>query len=425
MIKNIIKIILVVIILAGLGIGVYWFFDRQQGGTGSILTNNNISVGDFFPFGQGNDNTNTPVVQNPINQDPVEETQTDRPSPRIWRISQNPQSGAIAFNNNGSAVARFVDKATGNVFESALFFLGFSRVSNTTIPKVYEALWQQDGGMVVLRYLNETNDVIRSTYGMFSTTTSVIDNGEGEEVTELLELQGKPLPDNIRDLAINPSNGQMAYLVESRNNSAIYVTDKNVTSTAKIFESPIKDFEIDWVDNETLSLLTKPNATTEGFLYFLDIESGLQSRVLGNKLALIATVNPEATKVVYSENKSGNVTSGIFDIETGQSVSLPIVAIPEKCVWSETNPYLYCATPTSNPGSGFPDNWYKGQVSFSDSIWRIDTSNLSTELLVDPTFVATEGLDIINPALDPNENFLIFTNKKDSQLWGFRVNEAS
>jgi hypothetical protein len=66
----------------------------------------------------------------------------------------------------------------------------------------------------------------------------------------------------------------------------------------------------------------------------------------------------------------------------------------------------------------YPDDWYRGEVSFSDQIWKINLNDGSTNMLIDPILIPDgEDIDATNLALDANEDYLFFINKKDSFLW--------
>ena len=66
----------------------------------------------------------------------------------------------------------------------------------------------------------------------------------------------------------------------------------------------------------------------------------------------------------------------------------------------------------------YPDIWYQGEVSFSDQFWKIDIQTGNATLLLDPlTVPGGEEIDGIKLALDKDEDYLFFVNKKDSFLW--------
>ena len=67
--------------------------------------------------------------------------------------------------------------------------------------------------------------------------------------------------------------------------------------------------------------------------------------------------------------------------------------------------------------TGYPDIWYQGQVSFADNLWKTNATDGTTTLISDPANEKGEEIDGIKLALDENENYLFFVNKKDSYLW--------
>lgn len=428
--KKIFQIILIIVILAALGLGIYWLFDRSQGGDGLSFNPSNISIGDFFPFGNSGP-TDTGVTPGTGTPTPGDQNtpagtgdQTPVPPPRLWQISTNPASGAVVFNASNTPIVRFVDKATGNIFESSLEILGTKRISNTTIPKVYEAIWQPSGKGVFIRYLDDNNETIKTTLGVIASTTTVVSTeGQNGGLETIHELTTSFLPNNITDIATNRNTGALAFVVRGQTSAQIFVANTSGANPKLVYESGIKDQNISWADNTTLSLAGKPSAGATNQLYFLKTDTLGLSRILGNKPGLIALSNPTGTKVFYSESTNNSFVSKILDPKTGVETKTPFNTLPDKCVWSTKTSYLYCATPRSITAGQYPDAWYQGKVTFTDDIWRLDTSSGAAEFLIDPSSLIQNGLDATNLALDPNENYLVFTNKKDAHLWGLRISK--
>jgi hypothetical protein len=433
MLKKIFKFLIVLIILLALGLGIYWLLDRGQGGNGNIISNTDFNIGDFFPFGTGGGNTtsNTPGTNDPRPEIPEPSTTP----PRMWQISLEPQSGAIASTSADTTFVRFVDKATGNIFESSLFVTGLKRLTNTTIPKVYEAHWQPKADAVVLRYLDERTNVVKTAIGRLtpmnasgassaSTGTSTSETGASVDGAELLELRASFLPDNIGSVAVHPRTGALAYAVRSDTGSKIFVT--GAATPTQIFESAIKDFAVAWAGN-TVALQTKPSASAGGFLYYVKTTTAPVERVLGGQIGLNTLPSPDGTKVFYSisTGTGGSFGSGIYTVATGASLDLSISSFREKCVWTKDSVYLFCASSDPIPSGTYPDHWYQGKVSFNDSFWRISASTGATELVIDPNSVTDQDIDATNLMLDPNEDYLIFTNKIDSSLWSLRIQRGS
>jgi hypothetical protein len=103
------------------------------------------------------------------------------------------------------------------------------------------------------------------------------------------------------------------------------------------------------------------------------------------------------------------------DIEKTKT-EFSLKTLPEKCIWSEVDVNkIYCAVPKNLPTANYPDDWYKGLVSFDDNLWQIDTLTGETTLLLNQF-----GFDIINIFKTKNEDFLFFQNKKDGTLWSLK-----
>lgn len=435
MIKKIFKIITVLIILLAIGFVTYWFFDRQQGGDGLPKNDGSFSFSNFFPFGNSNDGAPATTTTIGVSGTNGQNYAIPTAPPRLWQISNEPQSGAVVFNASNTPLVRFVDKATGNIFESSLHLLGLRRISNTTIPKVYEALWQSNGDALVLRYLGDDNETIKSVYGKLASSTPL--SGENANESEspaeksLRELRTVFLPENITSISVNPSTGVFAYVAEYPNKSAVFITDSFAGKLRQIFESEIRDFSVRLVNNTTSGLTSKPSAVADGQFYFLKTDSGRLERVMGGQRGLTAVANSAGTKIFYSESKNNSFASGLFNPKTGEKTSTPFTSLPDKCVWSNKNFYLYCAVPKSIPSGKYPDYWYQGRVSFDDTLWRIDAATGATEFLIDPAAIVSASadnrmeIDAINLILDPNEEYLVFTNKKDSMLWGLKIEKGS
>jgi hypothetical protein len=77
---------------------------------------------------------------------------------------------------------------------------------------------------------------------------------------------------------------------------------------------------------------------------------------------------------------------------------------------------VVCGVPSYFPEANYPDDWYKGVISFNDEIWIYDVNNFAKEK-VNISQRDKVALDIINPQLSEDDNFLLFQNKKDLSLW--------
>lgn len=408
-------IILVIII------GVFSFLYLTGGKTtttGGIVT----TVRDFFPFGHGsvatpNKNTGTNNKTNPNGSAVIDDT--PKVPPRLRQIYALPVSGAEIFTSASSTFVSFLEKSTGNVYEAQTNTDKVTRISNTTIPKVTEAVFVKKD-MVLLRYLKDDSDLIETVYGTLSTTTA----STTTEARMLAELTSTYLTPNIKELVLSDKKDKLFYLTQTDSGAKGILSNPNGTKGVSLFESPLREWTVQWPKADTISLTTKASAQVPGYMYFLNTTSGKQKRILGGFLGLTTLTNTNASKILYSFNdNTGKMYLQTYKISSDTSApTLSTPTLTEKCVWGKKNiDTAYCAIPKNLNRGAYPDDWYKGVVSFEDNIWKIDTSTGTTELVLNIFDVSGKDIDAINLSLDANEKFLLFTNKKDFSLWSYAL----
>jgi hypothetical protein len=65
----------------------------------------------------------------------------------------------------------------------------------------------------------------------------------------------------------------------------------------------------------------------------------------------------------------------------------------------------------------YPDDWYKGTVSFVDKIWQVSATTGEVHLISSIVDTSDRIIDAFNLGLDEKDRFLIFMNKNDLSLW--------
>ncbi|MCR4279591.1 MAG: hypothetical protein NUV78_02520, partial [Candidatus Zambryskibacteria bacterium] len=151
--------------------------------------------------------------------------------------------------------------------------------------------------------------------------------------------------------------------------------------------------------------------------------NGALARILGPLNGLVVTPNNSGNRILYSHSGSEN-TILLAQNERGEIISeLTPATIASKCVWSTNNTNLViCGVPTNLIGQ-LPDSWYAGSTHFIDNIWLFNTSTQIANVLVEPKTTFNLDLDITEPTLSPNEDYLLFINKTDLSLWALRLPE--
>lgn len=405
--KSLIIIISVVLflLLAGL-IGYYLII---QNGSGAPNGPSNV-FRNFFPFGGQNATTTNPAGENPL--------ATTTPSLTNYRqklrmLSSEPVAGAGILDVKAGTLVRHIEKATGHIFETELFSPNQIRISNTTVPMVYDAVWGDKNNSLVARYLEDDNQTV-DTYGI-----SIKEVATSTESA----ISATKFPANLSDIS---SFGSKVFSLEQKTtSSAGYLSNFDGSKRVTIWVSPVKELLSQFVNSKIVALTTKPDENTAGFLFFVDTGNGSVTETLGNIPGLSTLVNDLGTQVLLLSEGSGPQMF-IYDIKTKTYKNLTPATFPEKCVWSKKDrTIVYCAVPQETIGVNSLTSWYRGFVSFTDSIWKYDTKNNISNVIENLYADSNEQIDVIKPLLSENEQYLVFINKIDDSLWSLDLNQAT
>ena len=304
---------------------------------------------------------------------------------------------------------KYVEKATGNIYQTFADKIYEQKFTNTIIPTVYDAYFGDDGNSVVMRYLKEESNTIET----FAGTSPIEILGADTSISN--EIKGTFLPENITDISVSPNNSSIFYLFDDEENAYGITAIPSGNKKNQIFSSPFIEWLSEWPNDRMITLTTKPSYGAPGFMYSIDPNVKKLNKILGDINGLTTLTSPSGKLILYNDN---NLSLRVYNTDTEESISIGVKTMPEKCVWSNDSTTLYCSVPKYISGSNYPDVWYQGEVSFSDNIWRINTENGSATDIADPTsFSGGQDIDGIKLSLDKNENYLFLLNKKDSYLW--------
>lgn len=333
--------------------------------------------------------------------------------PRLRQLWADPTAGATFFPGTGTTTSvRLVDRATGHIYESPIDALGNSKISNTTIPQVHEALWASNGTELVYRYL-KNDTVIESFYGILATTSS----------STALSLEGYFLPEGIRD--IYASGNKILYLNPTLQTGSLIQANIDGTSKRAIMNSEARDWSLSYTNPKTAFLETRPSGEIKGFGYALDLATGATTKIHGDTLGLTGTINPAGDRAFMSAQQRATIVSAAHNLKTKTTNALSVRTLSDKCAWSNTrSEIIYCAIPVSIPSGVYPDDWYKGRISFSDMLLSINLATGETSTILDPGFDASQNMDMMKIVVARDDSYLTFINKKDMSLWLYRLTEA-
>lgn len=387
---------------------IWFYFNNNTSQPAPIVYDVNSDV--YDPF--GTKNLSAPIVA-------TTSLSTDNSSQgnfistnRLQKISEEPVSGfSLNEDKEKKLNIHYILRSNGNIYEKYEDLAEAKRLSNTTVPKVYESFWLPGGEKLIIRYLREKTENIQTFSVKINPATTTTNEFEGG-------IDGNFLPENITALAVNPLGDKIFYLTFNLNGSSGFISKPDGLNKKLLFESPLIEWNVSWPKEEIITMATRPSAIASGYLYFLNSQDGTFSKILGNIRGLTTKTNSQATEVLYSDSSRNSPRLYILNIKKKESKLLPWNTLPEKCAWSNLEPKIvYCAVPKTIEAGAYPDIWYQGLTNFNDDIWSVNTETGATNLVYDIQKETQNNIDAISLQVDKKDNSLFFINKTDLSLW--------
>ncbi|MBI2065751.1 MAG: hypothetical protein HYT68_01640 [Candidatus Zambryskibacteria bacterium] len=377
-------------------------------------------VRNVLPFGSGGDSNVPPLLPGNIENTLGEPSSFDKysePTSKLFRISSAPVAGAVIFTRNGQPVVRYVDRATGHIYDVSLPTGASStplekiKITNTTLPKIYQAYFRPDGNAVLIRSLADDSDLVEN----FSLTLTA---PQSTSTGALHNVSSTALRGDIDSVATGPSNTLFYTLKDT---FSVMSSAFNGASARIIFSSTFNDWRLASAGNN-LVIQTKASASAPGYVYTLNTSGGALTKIIGPLNGLVATPNASGNRMLYSYVEGGRTKLFSRNLANNTSSEILPATLAEKCVWSvKKTETLFCGAPIDSLRAGEPDNWYKGITHLSDRIWLFDTNIDIAQILAEPKQTLDIDLDVSEPKLSPDENYLVFINKSDLSLWALRL----
>ncbi len=407
--RKIIISLIIVLLVTIIALAGWYFFSRNPNTPVAEI------VLDILPFGSGGGDTTRPTTDNsqPTTEGEGQGTSDEfgKPSANLFRISQEPVAGMVVINKNASTtIVRYVDRATGHIYDADLATLAKTKVSNQTLPKVYEAYFKLDGNAVLLRFLKDDTDTVEN----FSLTLTPPQSAS----STLYTVSSTALRGDISTVAVGSGNTLFYAL---RDTSSVVSSTFNGTGAKTLLTSPFTNWNLVATGNN-LIMYTKASANVLGYAYTLNTTNGALAKILGPLNGLVVTPNTSGNRVLYSytDNNGAKLFAKNLINKTFSEISPATLA--EKCVWSAKNASnVFCGAPVTDLETREPDSWYRGLTHFSDRIWLFETDTNVTQILVEPKQTLDIDIDVMEPKLSPNEDYLIFINKRDLSLWALKL----
>lgn len=243
-----------------------------------------------------------------------------------------------------------------------------------------------------------------------------------EKLDTQYEIFGTFLPEGIISLNMHPIENKLFFLERTLLGVTGTIQDLMSQERSTIFTSPFSEWLSYWNTDRNITLATKPSFNIPGYSYDLNTENGEYRKSLKERNGLMVLPSPDNTKLLVFDTQQDRPSMALYDRELNRLLPLSIQTFIDKCVWSTTSDYLFCGVPDSfGYGEEYPDTWYQGLETYSDSLWRINAVTLEEEMLSDIVSDYSLSIDIEKISIDRRNTFLFFIDKNSEFLWSYRI----
>ncbi len=415
--KKTLILVAVFIILLLIGFGIYFFTSKKTTptpgdgtfpGPGQPIT---VTPGE----GEGDEGANIPFTPG-----------SGAALPRLYELHKVPVAG-VGFIESGkdashTTSARYIERGLGHIYETPLSTLIESRISNETHSRLSEALWGNGGKSVVIRSFDEAAGVIKTRIlNLGSSVASFAQGTSTAQTGDFIQAEEVYLPDYIPFLATAEDGADKIFYLENGISSSVGSTANFRGARAGIFNSSFTEWLPQFPNQNLVTLTTRPSANIPGHFFFLDTKTIALTKIFGGINGLTTLTSRDGKSVLFAETKDGPPELSVYSVTKKEILPLFMQTLPEKCAWGvKESAIVYCAVPQVIQTAQYPDQWYQGLVSFSDSLWKINTVTSVSEKIYD-----LPSLDVINPAISSDDIYFLFMNKVTSTPWAYRMSEES
>lgn len=345
----------------------------------------------------------TQIVPQPV---PVATSTVNLERPKLRQLTTKPVIGfqEVTKATSSAAALYYVEMGTGHIFSIDLQSGEEVRISGTTVPKANHADIATNGSLVAISSPTNSKN-LNLVLGTLGTSTPTDMTLTGFEKT-------------VTDFTI-ASSGELLFTETNLGTTLGTAYNVKTAKETTIFSLPYKDARIIWGEagNDSHFAYPKASYALEGFLY--EAKNNTLSRLPVDGFGL--TVNANNSIVLFSRSENQVTKSYLYDLTEQTTSPLAAVVVPEKCLLTGSDLEFVCPFEARELSYEFPDDWYKGTLSFKDSLWLLSAQNMSGQLLVDTFSESNRELDIIDLAVSSKGGVLYFINKNDNTLWMYEI----
>jgi hypothetical protein len=394
--RRTIIIVGIVILLAILGIGLYFLFfaPKPAATTGASGTTGSLpATGNQTGNSSGNSGSNTNGLGN-------------NGAPTIGKNFGVAASGSVLdYFVSPSGVVTIIN-ADGTISQVANGQL--SVLSQLAIQNISSASFSYDGAKALINFGSPT-----------SPQASVFD---------VASKAWTALPVGMQSPAWSPSDYRIAYATNNANAAETFLTiDVSKAKPAPIAAITLhaQDLAVAWPAKNELAFYTKPSAYSAGTILTFNMQNKAVTPIASEIYGLMAEWNTTAQNsgsapaaLIFSSGQSGIGGSLELVNNAGAMIeNLTFATLPSKCSFAAatSTPYLFCGVPNNQDQfsiAHLPDDYDQMALFTTDNLYRINLSTGAVDTILNGT---SDNIDASDVKFFNNAFF--FVNRYDQKLY--------
>jgi hypothetical protein len=351
-------------------------------------------------------------------------------SSQLWEVDSSPVAGMGFVVTGAGEYLYYAERGNGYIFSADPYQETSVRLTDTLMPKIYQALFANDGSVIersidtngnVTTFLGEVSSSSAATSSAQETNVQAAETAEAANAGVPDVLAGAYMQTGIQQIAIDPVSKALFYLVPDPKGGVDGITQQwDGAKQAQIFSSAVGSWLPYFLSDGSMVILESPADGIPGYAYAVSAKGAL-TPLVRNVDGL--TILPKASSPFLIYGSSSGVALSLYGATTSTPELLSLATVADKCVWLPgQSEVAYCAVPNGTVPQDFLDNWYKGTVDTSDDWWEIDLSTGQAQRFYSPS-ADNRSLDVEDPTIDPTGNYIAFINGSDQSLWILRVTQ--
>ena len=379
--NRIIKIGVIVLIIAGVGIGGYFLWQWLGTRISENLPQGNIPGTEVVNTGEGETTGTNATEIETTTQEPqaVAQKLSILINSPVFEYWLNPKESSVYFTNLDGQIIKINSDNTRKL------------VNSQTLPNLNNILTSADGTAAIAEF----NYPHLPTLSLFLASST----------------SWQPFSPDTISAAFSPDSQKIAYI----NGAGLQILDLQTKKITEVQKMSQVGFKLAWIRDNQLLFYESPSADTSTSMYLFDLSS---------KTIKLIVDGENGVDIKWSKNGNLGIKLSSFqripklslvDELANTIVNMTFKTVPEKCVFDSQK--IYCGIPQNiRQGIVLPDNFYKKADYFIDDIYMLDLPTGKITKLFDGNEVALDAVD-----LKIKDNALLFINRYDQKVYSLRL----